>query len=278
MRISKYGGRQYQGGNSGSTARTALFRRRYKVGQTLQGTLIKWERQKLGWVQIDDQRLLANITTSPSPGDMLTFVVQQLYPDIILKEITQDQLNEHGIYLNPVDITRQFVSRRAAFQSQASQIFRELKQQPSKDATQRLKDFLYYLENDTKSSVMFFETLKCVADLNSIFKSAKLFYMPWLVPEALNEEIVLKARKDSESPDNSFYELLFALDLPQSVPARFRIMYKKPQCGFKLLMDDQRLSALLSDEFKKSLPQFIGVERIPVQNSGGFLSELLGAS
>jgi hypothetical protein len=85
---------------------------------------------------------------------------------------------------------------------------------------------------------------------------------------------VLKTRIDNENPDNSFYELLFSLDLPPSVPARFKVMYKKPQCGFKLLADDMRIKALLEPKFKGDFTEFIGTERIPQHNAGGVLSEL----
>lgn len=278
MKISRYGSRQFQNGNKGTSERSAVFRKRYKVDQIIQGILLKWESSRLGWVEIGDQQLLANIMTSPSPGDTLTFVVQQLYPDIILKEINPDHLNAHGTYINPADATRQFVTCRAAFQSQARKIFCEFGELNKSKASERLSLFLTALESDKKSAEMFFETLSCVADLNSIFSKAKLFYMPWLVPVALNQEIVLKIRAEKDNPDNSFYELLYALDLPPSVPARFKIMYKKPQCGFKLLADDQNLKTLLGVHLKHSFSEFLSVERIPPQNSGGFLSELLASS
>ncbi|CCO24963.1 hypothetical protein [Maridesulfovibrio hydrothermalis] len=278
MKISRYGGRQFKGGSGDSSERSAIFRKSYKVGEIIQGILLKWEHEKLGWVQIEDQKLLANIQTSPSPGDTLIFLVQQLYPDIILKELSRDDLNANGVYLNPTDVTRQFVTKRAAFESEARSVFNDIQKNKIASAAERLKLFMVLLDQKPEYLKMFLETLKCVTDLNSILKSTKLFYMPWLVPSAHNQEIVLKVKEDTDNPDNSFYELLYALDLPPSRPARFRIMYKKPQCGFKLLADDQNLKALLAGNFEENFPEFIGVERIPQQSAGGFLSELLNAS
>lgn len=274
MRISRYGGRPFHSGGGGSSERSARFRKKYSVGQVLQGTLIKWEKSRLGWVQIDDLRLLASILTTPSPGDILTFLVQQLYPDIILKEVGQDDFNAQEAYISPADVTRHFVSSRSAFQSRASSLFKVIAGHKGLSSGERLAMLLRLLEDEPETAALFFETQKCAADLNSVLKSSRLFYMPWMIPVGINQEIVLKI-KEPDNPENSFYELLFALDLPPSVPVRFRIMYKKPQCGFKLLADDPNLSTLLSVNYKHAFDEFLGVERIPARSSGGFLSELL---
>ncbi|ACS80657.1 hypothetical protein [Maridesulfovibrio salexigens] len=274
MKISRYGNRGFGGGGSKSSARSAMFRKRFSVGDILQGKLIKWYQPKLGWVIIEDLELLASIQTNAAPGDILTFHVEQLYPDIILKEINPNHLNGQGAYINPAEITREFVSSRATFQSQASSIFKKLNEEKISSTNARKEQFLELLEDDVKTAVIFFKTLGCAARLNSVLKSTKLYYMPWLVPCGLNQEIVIKTRVDNDNPDNSFYELLFSLDLPPSVPARFKVMYKKPQCGFKLLTDNMRIKALLEPKFKGKFPEFLGMERIPPHNAGGVLSEL----
>lgn len=124
MKISRYGSRGFGGGGSKSSARSTMFRKRFSVGDILQGKLIKWYQPKLGWVVIEDLELLASIQTNATPGDILTFHVEQLYPDIILKEINPNHLNGQGAYINPTEVTREFVSNRATFQSQASAIFK----------------------------------------------------------------------------------------------------------------------------------------------------------
>lgn len=275
MKISKYGNRGFGGGNKRQSERSTMFRRKYAVGDILQGKLVKWYKAGLGWVIIEDQELLASIQTNAAPGDILTFLVQQLYPDIILKEINPAHLNAQGAYHNPAEVTREFVSCRAAFQSQASTLFKQLGKEKINIADKRKHRFLNLLEEDLKAAILFFKTLNCVSRLNSVLGSTRLYYMPWLVPCGLNHEIVIKTRADMDNPDNSFYELLFALDLPPSIPARFRIMYKKPQCGFKLLLDDPRMKALLDPKFKEQFPEYLGSSQIPPQNAGGVLSELL---
>ncbi|WP_319759157.1 hypothetical protein [Maridesulfovibrio sp.] len=275
MKISRYGKREFSGGGNKPSARSAIFRKKFSVGDILQGKLLKWYQPKLGWILIQDLELLASIQTNASPGDILTFHVEQLYPDIILKEIDPAHLTNQGAYINPAEATRRFVSNRAAFQSQASSIFKLIQAEKIAGAEERKEKFLDMLKNDVKTAVMFFKTLSCAAQLNSVLSSTKLYYMPWLVPCGMNQEIVLKTRYDKENPENSFYEMLFSLDLPPSTPARFKIMYKNPQCGFKMLADDPRLKALLEPELKHSFPEFLGTERIPVHNAGGALSELL---
>ncbi|WP_320174999.1 hypothetical protein [Maridesulfovibrio sp.] len=274
MKISRYGSRGFGGGGSKSSARSAMFRKRFSIGDILQGKLIKWYQPKLGWVIIEDMELLANIQTNAAPGAILTFHVQQLYPDIILKEINPDHLNSQGTYINPSEITREFVSSRATFQSQANSIFNKLNEEKISYANNRKERFFELLKDDVKTAVIFFKTLGCAAKLNSVLKSTKLYYMPWLVPCGINQEIVIKTRTDIANPDNSFYELLFSLDLPPSVPTRLKVMYKKPQCGFKLLADDPRIKALLEPKFKGDFPEFLATEHIPPHNAGGILAEL----
>ncbi|WP_432737232.1 hypothetical protein [Maridesulfovibrio sp. FT414] len=274
MRISRYGGQQFQSGGGGASERSAKFRKKFKAGEVIQGILLKWEQPKLGWVQIDDLLLLANVMTSPMIGDVLTFVVQQLYPDIILKEVGPDDFNSMGEYINPTDVTRTFVRCRSAFQSRGRDLLELLSEGGGLDASGRLNRMLDLFRAEPEIGALFFETLKAAADLNSILKASRLYYMPWLIPSGLNHEIVLKI-KEPTNREGSFYELLFAVDLPPAVPVRLRMMYRKPQCGFKLLADDRNLGTLLGVNFKHAFSEFLGVERIPQQCAGGFLAELL---
>ncbi|MBI9111523.1 hypothetical protein [Maridesulfovibrio ferrireducens] len=278
MKISKYGSGQYGNDNSRLSSRATAFQKKYRVGEILKGRLLKWERQTLGWVEINSQTLLADISSSPVPGDTLAFIVHQLYPDIILKEIDPNDISAEGQFLNPVDITRQFVTKRAAFEAQSRTVINKFYRQAEATCPDKAESFLKIIESDTQSTILLFETLKCVSLLNSSLKTATLHYMPWLMPIALNQEIVLKIKKDEQNPDNSFYELFYAFDLSPSSPMRFKIMYKKPQCGFKLLADSQGTSLLLSSKLKESFPEYLGIEKIPAYFAGGFLSDLLGSS
>ncbi len=278
MKISKYGNRNYGSSNSASS-RIGVFRKKYKIGEVLHGRLLKWENQKLGWIEVDDQTLLANISSSPTPGDSLVFLVEQLYPDIILKEISADELSQGGHFINPADITREFVAKRAAFEAQSRSILNKAYGHNAASNTDKLTHFLEVIEEDSKSLILYFETLECVSKLNSSLKKSSLHYLPWIMPLALNQEIVLKVKKDAQNEGNSFFELFYAFDHPSSAAQsmRLKIMYKKPQCGFKLLTDSQNLNKLLAPRFKENFPDFLGVEKIPSHYAGGFLSELLGA-
>ncbi|SMF39681.1 hypothetical protein [Desulfovibrio gilichinskyi] len=278
MKISRYGSGHYGNENSRTPSRAAAFRNKYSVGEILKGKLLKWEHHKLGWVQINSQSLLANISSSPDPGDVLTFVVQQLYPDIILKEINSADSHGGEQTVTPSDLTRLFVTKRAAFEAQSRNVIKKSYDSVAEAKLGKPELYLNVIGKDEQSSILFFETLKCVSLLNSSLKTATLHYMPWLMPSALNQEIVLKIKKDEKNSDNSFYELFYAFDLLPSAPMRFKIMYKKPQCGFKLLAESQNISLLLSAKLKESFPEYLGIEKIPANFSGGFLSELLSSS
>ena len=87
MRIRGYG--SGYGGSSGRDAeRKGAFRRRFQVGDRVRATLLRWERPGFAWVEVGDLELLASLSLEAKPGQMLHFLVKELYPEIVLQEFS----------------------------------------------------------------------------------------------------------------------------------------------------------------------------------------------
>lgn len=76
------------GGHKQDSERSERFRRGHRVGQKVQGRIVEWENQELAWVEIDGQRLLAQVNHDSALGLTRQFLVLKLSPEIVLKEIT----------------------------------------------------------------------------------------------------------------------------------------------------------------------------------------------
>ncbi|WP_457571038.1 hypothetical protein [Desulfovulcanus sp.] len=68
------------------------FRQRYRPGDIVQGTIVQVENPGQAWIQVGDLQLLARTNLDYPAGQKLFFLVQQLYPQIILKEADQDEI------------------------------------------------------------------------------------------------------------------------------------------------------------------------------------------
>jgi hypothetical protein len=80
--------------------RQQAFRSTYRVGDLVLGTLVDYQTDSMAWVQIDELRVLAQLTRNYPPGTRIGLVVTALHPDIILREARdQDRKNPQGLHL-----------------------------------------------------------------------------------------------------------------------------------------------------------------------------------
>ncbi|GAU09054.1 hypothetical protein [Desulfoplanes formicivorans] len=80
--------------------RQRTFRSTYRVGDLVLGTLVDYQTDSMAWVQIDELRVLAQLTRKYSPGSQIGLVVTALHPDIILREARdQDRKRPQGLHL-----------------------------------------------------------------------------------------------------------------------------------------------------------------------------------
>lgn len=76
------------GGQRRDSERSERFRKAHRAGQKVRGTILEWQSPGLAWVEIDGQRLLAQVAQDSSLGLARTFLIASLTPDIVLREIS----------------------------------------------------------------------------------------------------------------------------------------------------------------------------------------------
>ncbi|WP_028572346.1 hypothetical protein [Desulfonatronum lacustre] len=72
--------------------RVERFRADNRVGERISGTFLGWDAPGIGWVNFQGTKLLASMASRPEVGTRLHFLVKQLFPDIILQELSPSGL------------------------------------------------------------------------------------------------------------------------------------------------------------------------------------------
>ncbi len=75
--------------------RIRKFRKKYRVGHIVAGIILEYDSPRLAWVLVDDLRMLAWVTRNYFRGQRLHLVVENMYPEIVLKEVDLSDC-EHG--------------------------------------------------------------------------------------------------------------------------------------------------------------------------------------
>jgi hypothetical protein len=73
------------------------FRQRFQPGDIVSGTILNFKNPYQAWVQIQDFKLLASMNARYPEGTELFFVVEKLYPQIILKEVNHKEFKDRGL-------------------------------------------------------------------------------------------------------------------------------------------------------------------------------------
>jgi len=76
------------GGQHQESERSERFRKAHRVGQKVRGMVQEWQSPGLAWVEIDGQRLLAQVSQDASLGRERLFLVLKLTPEIVLRELS----------------------------------------------------------------------------------------------------------------------------------------------------------------------------------------------
>ena len=71
-----------------SPGRTQAFRRRHRVGDEVEGVVLRLLGERQALLEIDNQKMVALLQSFPPEGQLVRFSVVQLQPYIILKEQT----------------------------------------------------------------------------------------------------------------------------------------------------------------------------------------------
>lgn len=77
--------------------RVRKFRTKYKVGDIVPGIILEYDAPRLAWVLVDDLRMLAWVTRDYLRGQRLHLLVENMYPEILLKEIDLNSEDSKGL-------------------------------------------------------------------------------------------------------------------------------------------------------------------------------------
>lgn len=73
-------------GRASAAKQLARFRSRHRPGQQVKGRIVGYQGRKMARVRIQDQEFLAYVCSNPPEGQELTFLIESLQPQVVLKE------------------------------------------------------------------------------------------------------------------------------------------------------------------------------------------------
>lgn len=272
MRISGSGtGGSYNGGGS----RSDRFRNRHRPGQKVRGVLVKNLPDSMAWVDIDGERLLAQLESPHPEGCQLLFLVQQLVPRIILKELTG---GGHGNAASALTVVSDFDSARTLFENR----FRPaLKQAGRHGRPLPLSDFLALLAANPPLHAAYQDAANCARPLSRKLRDADkgaLVYQPWLAPNCLRQGTIVKRAHDG----SHLTEALIEFDHARMGLTRVRFLCKADILSFRVQLQHpehaQALSSYLDARKHTGDPfhiQLLGIAKLSRTSHGGILAELL---
>jgi hypothetical protein len=264
--------RNYGGHNFSHGHRASTFRRTHSVGQKVHGYLLRWEKTGLGWVSIDNQHLLASISSKPAKGSRLTFVIQQLLPEIILKEIAEETSGALG----SIDLLNEFNALRSQFETASIPVWPSC---TSDDPDERYHAFIAALESFTEAHDAFVRVSGCVAAINTILAMETVFsYWPWLMPGATGQATTLTIKQDNQP----FHDMVHEFESRQHGLVQIQLLYRHPQASYRVHLQHGK-SSFTKNDFtppQSLVPPGIDthclqVDSLPKSRHAGLLAELL---
>jgi len=270
MRI-KGSGSGFSGFNGGSKDRSDSFRHGRRPGQKVRGILIKWVTKDRAWVRIDGHDLLAQLNSAPPVGTQLTFIIKQLNPDIMLKEIFE--VSTAGS--NALGMASSFENARTLFENSIRPHCAELETTPQNE---RLSAFVRQLAKSNNLFATFQDAATCVLSINSNIdttKSGQLYYQPWLVPAGRRHITLVRRRND-------LIESILECELGHFGMIRAEFLHKDSDTGYRLKIQNMGKAA----ELKKYLNsrkhpwissdiECLGISKLPQSGHGGIMAELM---
>jgi len=229
MRIGDHGfSGFFSGRGPGGGDRARIFRNRHRVGERIQGRLVRWEQPGLAWVDIQGQELLAQIHSQPAPGQILAFLIVQLYPDIVLQELHGGAGGDTGAPTTLAGAVHAFWSARSLYESAARGL------QPSATvrhhAPKRRLALHETLADAPEALARYLRLLGAAHMVNAFLVpmgAGRLCYPAWLLPRgALAAEMLVHGGRDGKRLD----EAVLAFAMPRTGQCLIRIMVR-PEPG-----------------------------------------------
>lgn len=160
--------------SAGPSSRVQRFRQQHQIGHYLHGEIVSLISPGRAWIRIGDLTLVAAIRRVARPGDILTFRVESLEPEIILKEITETGLMPSQI--------AQFCKARSEYERQF----------PVPAGPMWTQRYLDILRHDTARLAVYLHLRSMIRAMNArLDASQTLSYCPWVF-QGLAESLCIK--------------------------------------------------------------------------------------
>ncbi|WP_319543794.1 hypothetical protein [uncultured Pseudodesulfovibrio sp.] len=272
MRIKGYGSGTGNFGSGGS--RSDLFRGKHRLGQKIHGKLIKNIADNMAWVDFNGDRLLAQLATPHPEGSLLLFIIKQLRPQIVLKEITTG----YSEGANTLTLASAFDTARALFENRFTI---KLRSNAPIRPLLTITDFMFFLAADAELFSCYMDAANCARSISDVLKKSKrgrVVYQPWLAPECRRQVTLVRNVGEQAGMTESIVEF----DHNKMGMVRIELLHKDTTVAYKLKMQRPKHgSALLKylstkDYSATSLKlQSLGVTKLPQSGHGGIIAELL---
>ncbi len=216
------------------------FRRAFRTGEQVAGKVLSRPDALSAWVDISGYELLARTDTDPQPGAVLVFLITQLHPIVILRELPRNAPSGPGSDpRRTAALLRSFRAARADLDSRLS----ALGPLPATwDLTALKTRFLSLLRKDAGAWAAFSQGRRLTRDINvlpGIRRLGRFLYAPWYPPGASEHELFL-----GNAGDGGIREILLGFRL--TGPGLVRI---------KALADQGRARCLTSVQYPDKLPE-----------------------
>lgn len=209
-------------GFGGGWSRSDSFRRKYCVGQKVRGILLKHIPDNMAWVEINGDRLLAQLEIPHPEGARLTFLIEQLAPHIVLKELTG---RERGNSTNALEAAKTFDVARALFEARFIPLIQDTPPTVSTSA------FFSLLAGSRELYAYYSDTVRCADELTALLGNnrGRFLYQPWLAPESRRQVTFVR-----QAPDTGLTEAVVEFDHPAMGLVRAEFLSKNDQATSKL--------------------------------------------
>lgn len=227
----------------------------------------------MAWVNIDNHPLMASISSRPAAGASLSFIIQRLSPEIVLKEIFE---GSHA-GTPALDLVKEFNALRTKFENR----IRNLATMSDTTWKNREETYLTGLSKCEGAMQALVAAVGCTARINALLpQGERFFYWPWMLPHALSQAAFCKKKNTEDQP--SFYEYTYEFESSRYGMVHVSVLFKSPRAGYRIYTqhDVQELSSIKEELDNFPFPDSveahcIGVERLPQIKHGGLLSSLL---
>jgi len=264
------------GNFGGGESRSDSFRQKHRLGQKVKGKLIKHVSDEMAWVSIGGDNLLAQLQSKHPEGTQLTFIVKQLVPNIILKEVFE--LN--SVSANTIGMASAFDTSRILFENKFKTVQDSLS---SANPIARLSHFLELLAKDTSLHTAFKDATDCARTISTQLQAnntGRILYQPWLVPESRRQATFVRSFSSHEN--NPLIETIIEFEHTSWGMVRAEFLYKKTKAGYKLKLQHLKhgkalLKYLNTRQYSEltAETECLGIAKLPQSAHGGILTELV---